>query len=208
MSAFPWIDAGRNLVWTEREAGDWEACVVTAYAMGLIHGGVKMPAPYTQLERERLEKVKDEPQDLATTDLMSDAIYKVHLRKLSTGTISDAVTRVNIGLVLTGKGSPGTQWQPGFTGLHEVFYVPTSAQSGYLGDPLAPDRRVFELVAASTIIGWAAGAGPNQAREVKYDEFAPVIVPPAPVPLPVTRAEFDALLTAFQNHGHGVPTKG
>ena len=207
MSQFPWIDDGRNKVWTEREAGDWEACVVTAYGMGLIHGGVKMPAPYTQAERERLEKVKDEPQDLNTTDIMSDAVYRVRLRKLSTGAIADAVRRVNVGLVLTGFGSPGTQWTPGFTGAHEVFYVPTSPNSGYLGDPLAPDRRAFELVASSTIVGWAVGAGPNQAREVKVDEFAPVIPPPAPLPLPVTRAEFDALVAAFQNHGHGPPTK-
>ena len=194
MSAYPWIDAGRNKTWTEREAGDWEACVVTAYAMGLIHGGVKMAAPYTQAEREKLEAVKDSPQDLLTTDAMSHQVYGVSLRKVSTTTLAGAVSRPNIGLVLTGRGSPGTQWQPGFVGLHEVFYVPTSANSGYLGDPLATNLRPFELIAASKILGWATGIGSNQAREVRFDEFAP-----PPPPKTYSQQELDAAVTEAVN---------
>lgn len=160
MVAFP------NKVWTERETGDWEACVAASYAMGLLHGGIKMAAPYTQGEREKLEKVKDEPQNFLVTDAMSQAVYGHKLRPV-TIPISQAVMRINVGLVLSGKGSPGRQWQAGFTGNHAVFYVPTSSASGYLGDPLAPNMQLFELITSSRIVAWAT----PDAREVKLNEF-------------------------------------
>lgn len=164
------------LVWSEREAGDWEACVVTAYSMGLLYGGVRMAAPYTQAQRELLEAVPDEPQNLTTTDAMSLKVYGVKLRPFSTGTVADAVTRVGVGICLTGSGSPGTQWQPGFTGGHEIFYVPTSATVGLLYDPLAPNKSNPEVIAASRIVGWARSPTVGAAREVKQWEFGP---PPA-----------------------------
>ena len=158
-------------VWSEREAGDWEACVVTCYAMGLLHGGVKMVAPYTQIERERLEKVKDEPQDLDTTDTMSRLVYKVRLRPPSVTSIAAALGRSGVGMCLTGRGSPGHQWQPGFAGLHEVFWIGLTPLAGDLYDPLAPMFQPPERVAVSKMGAWVVGIGPTQAREVRKDEF-------------------------------------
>jgi hypothetical protein len=192
-------------VWTEREGGDWEACVICSYLEGLIWGGVtNFPlGVYTQAEREASEWVTDEPQDLAATDRVSLGRYGVQLRKLSTGTLDDALSRVDVGLVLAGRGSLNIATA---AELHCVFVIPKANALSLVFDPLAPNQSAGVLTANLKILGWAKGAGPNDAREVKKDEFSPPApIPPVPVPPvdTVTRAEFDALKTAFLNHQHG-----
>jgi hypothetical protein len=137
-------------VWSEIEGGDWEACVISSYLEGLVYGGVtSFPlGVYTQAEREALELIPDEPQDYNTTDGRALARYGVQLRKLSTGSLADAVTRVGVGLVLAGYGD---LFIPSGATIHSVFYLPTSPTAGLLYDPLA--------------------AGPNDAREVRDNEF-------------------------------------
>ena len=157
-------------VWSERELGDWEACVTASYSLALLYGGTAMAAPYTQAQREKLEYIRDEPQDLAITDQMSGAVYGHYLRKLSTGTIQAVVKRPGIGVCLTGFGCPGRKWQAG-TFQHEVFYLPTSEIAGLLYDPMAPAGTAPELVPSSTMVAWAKGVGPNDAREVRENEF-------------------------------------
>jgi hypothetical protein len=170
------------LVWTERESGDWEACVITAYLMGLLYGGAPIPDPYTQAEREALEVAADEPQDFDTTDTRAQARYGVQLRKLSTDTIAYAVTRIGVGLVMAGYGG---LLIPTGAPIHAVFYVPATAIAGWLFDPLAPDRSAPVSIAASRMVAWSKGAGPNDVREVREDEFVPdadVQVRPYPTP--------------------------
>ena len=166
-------------VWSEREKGDWEACVATSYARGLLYGGVSMAAPYTQAEREKLEVVPDESQNLASTDLMALKVYGVKLRPVTVSTIEQAVARVGVGLCLTGKGSPGIQYQPGFAGLHEIFMVPLSSTKAAVCDPLAPDGAESQVLDASKVIAWVKnagkGVGPSDAREVKENEFMSVV---------------------------------
>lgn len=158
-------------VWSEKESGDWEACVAASYLMGLVYGGVTAYplGIYTQAEREALELVPDEPQDYATTDGQAQARYGVHLRKLSTGSIESAVARPGIGLVLTGYGG---LLIPTEASIHSLFYLPTSPTAGLLYDPLATNQSAGVSIAASRVATWAAGrAGPNDAREVRADEF-------------------------------------
>jgi len=159
------------LVWSEREGGDWEACVISSYLIGLVYGGLhSFPLGiYTQAEREALEQVADEPQDYHTTDATSQARYGVQLRKLSTGGIDDAVTRVGIGLVAAGYGG---LLIPTTAPIHSVFYLPTSQTAGLLFDPLAANQSAGVPIDASRIVAWSKGAGPNDAREVKENEFA------------------------------------
>lgn len=159
------------LVWSEKESGDWEACVAASYLIGLVYGGLRaFPLGiYTQAEREALELVPDEPQDYATTDAQSLARYGVALRKLSTGSIADAVTRVGVGLVCTGYG--GLLIATGAS-IHSLFYLPTSATAGLVYDPLANNQSAGVPISAAQIVTWTAGrAGPNQVREVGSDEF-------------------------------------
>src|SRR3970040_18465 len=83
------------LVWTEREVGDWEACVITSGLMAIMYGGyTKFPlGAYTQAEREALEIIPDEPTNYAGLDKVFPARYGIKLRPLSTS-IANAVTRV------------------------------------------------------------------------------------------------------------------
>lgn len=158
-------------VWTEREGGDWEACVISSYLIGLVYGGLAVfpLGIYSQAEREALEKVADEPQDYYTTDAVAQARYGIQLRKLSTGSIPDAVTRVGVGLVLAGYGA---LLIPTTAPIHSVFYLPVSATAGLVFDPLAVNQSAGVSIAASQIVAWSKGAGPNDAREVKENEFA------------------------------------
>jgi len=158
-------------VWSERELGDWEACVISSYLEGLVYGGVtNFPkGVYTQAERETLEKVPDEPQDYATTDLVAQARYGVHLRKVSVATLAAALARVGVGLVLAGYGSLNI---PTSAPIHSVFYVPTSSVSGLVFDPLAPNQSAGVATPATKVLAWAKGPGANDAREVMKDEFA------------------------------------
>jgi hypothetical protein len=160
-------------VWTEKESGDWEACVAASYLMGLVYGGVTaFPlGVYTQAEREALELIPDEPQDYATTDAQAQARYGVHLRKLSTGSIADAVTRTGVGLVCTGYGG---FLIPTNASIHSLFYLPTSPTAGLVYDPLANSQSAGVPVTAAQVVTWTAGrAGPNQVREVRDSEFLP-----------------------------------
>lgn len=161
----------KPLVWSERESGDWEACVPASYLIGLVYGGVRnFPLGiYSQAEREALELVPDEPQDYATTDARALARYGVQLRKLSTGSIADAVTRVGIGLVCTGYGGLLIATE---ASIHSLFYLPTSSTAGLVFDPLAPNQSAGVAISAAQVVAWTAGrAGPNQVREVREDEF-------------------------------------
>lgn len=193
-------------VWSEREGGDWEACVISSYLEALVYGGViSFPlGVYTQAEREALEAVPDEPQDYATTDNASRARYGVKLRPLSVGTVYGAVTRPGVGVLLAGKGGLNI---PTTAPFHSVFWVgvgpPGGATSGLVYDPLAPNQSAGVSTTVAKIVAWAKGAGTNDAREVRKDEFLPAPTPP-PEP-PVSRDEFDALVAAFKIHTHGKP---
>jgi hypothetical protein len=164
-----------DVVWSERETGDFEACVAASYAMGLAYGGVPMAAPYTQAERERLEVVTNEPQDLNTTDTKALAVYGVKLRLPSVGTVSAFLSRPGIGACLTGIGSPGGFQAGTFT--HEVFVVVESSTSVLLYDPLAPIGSAPKRVTVAKMVAWAQGVRPNDAREVRKDEFGGKAVP-------------------------------
>ena len=157
-------------VWSEREGGDWEACVISSYLEGLVYGGVtNFPlGVYTQEEREKLERIPDEPQDYNTTDVVAQARYGVHLRKLSTDTLQNAVTRVGIGLVLAGYGSLNIATN---APIHSIFYLPMNTGAGLVFDPLAANQSAGVLTLAAKVLKWAKGAGPNDAREVRKGEF-------------------------------------
>jgi hypothetical protein len=169
------------LVWTEREGdiagtpayeGDWEACVATSYAMGLLYGGVTMPAPYTQAERERLEAVYDEPQDLATSDIKAIQVYGKKLRPPSVTTSKAAfLARPGMGFCLTGTGSPvGAQIG---TFMHEVFAVAQSTTVVRVYDPLrAPGSQPTDMT-VTALATWMKGVGSNDVREIRKDEFMP-----------------------------------
>jgi hypothetical protein len=167
-------------VWTEREGdvpgtpadeGDFEACVATSYVMGLLYGGVRMNAPYTQAERERLEVVTREPQDLRASDRKAKEVYGRVLRGPSVTTSKVAfLARPGLGYCLTGVGSPvGAQ---AGTFIHEVFAVAVSATTVRVYDPLlqgtsGPKDRSVQAIAA-----WMKGIAPHQVREVRRDEFS------------------------------------
>jgi hypothetical protein len=168
-------------VWTQRELdipstplkdeSDFEACVATSYAMGLLYGGVTMPAPYTQAERERLEVVFREPQDLSASDAKALEVYGHRLRGPSvTSSKAAFLARPGLGFCLTGVGSPVGAQAGTFT--HEVFAVAQSTTTVRVYDPLLSattrpkDRSVRDLAA------WMKGVGANQVREVRKDELA------------------------------------
>lgn len=160
----------KPLVWSEQEAGDWEACVAASYLTGMVYGGhgAYPLGIYTQAEREALEAVPDEPQDYNTTDAKALSRYGVKLRTLSTGTLESAVARVGVGLVLAGYGAVNI---PTSAPIHSVFYLPTTATAGLVYDPLAPNRSAGVSTPAAKILGWAKGPGPNDAREVRENEL-------------------------------------
>ena len=164
-----------NEVWSERERGDFEACVAASYAMGLAYGGVGMTAPYTQAERERLEVVANEPQNLDTTDTKSLAVFHVKLRRPSVTDKRAFFSRPGIGACVTGNGSPGG-FQAG-TFIHEVFVVGVSATEMLLYDPLAPIGAAPQPVTVDKMVAWVRGLQPHQAREVLKDEFGGMAVP-------------------------------
>jgi hypothetical protein len=152
-------------VWSEREGGDWEACVISSYLEGMVWGGVtNFPlGVYSQAEREALERIPDEPQDYDTTDVVALARYGVKLRRLSVGTVAAAVSRPGVGVVLAGWGG---LLIPTTAPIHSVFWV-----DGLVYDPLAPNQSAGQPCSAARITGWAKGAGPNDAREVRFNEF-------------------------------------
>lgn len=167
-------------VWTEREGdnpatpnvneGDWEACVATAYEMGLLFGGVTMAAPYTQAEREKLEAVYDTSQDLSISDGMARAVYG-HALRGPTVTSSKAafLARPGLGFCLTGVGSPvGAQ---AGTFMHEVFGYARSTTVVRVYDPLRPAGSQPTDMTVAAMAAWMKGVGPNDVREVARDEF-------------------------------------
>jgi hypothetical protein len=172
-------------VWTERESGDWEACVATSYAMTLLYGGVSMGAPYTQAERERLEVVADEPQDLSTTDGQARAVYGAVLRGPSTTDRQAFLNRAGVGYCLTGVGSP-LGYQPG-TFLHEVMAVGRGDGSVAVYDPLAPAGYGPSTMSVSTLAGWLTGLGPNDAREIRSGEIGDEVNPNTQIPVATGR---------------------
>ena len=165
-------------VWTEREGdiagtpqdeGDFEACVATSYAMGLLYGGVIMPAPYTQAERERLEVVANEPQDLAASDGRALEVHGHRLRGPSVTSSKLAfLARPGLGFCLTGVGSPVGAQAGTFT--HEVFAVAQSTTNALVYDPLLPANSGPKAVSLPALAAWMKGVGPNQVREVMLDE--------------------------------------
>jgi hypothetical protein len=159
-----------NIVWTEREVGDWEACVATSYAMGLLYGGVTMRAPYTQAQRELLEVTADAPQDLNTTDARARQLFSRTLLLPSVTTSETAfLARPGMGFCLTGVGSPVGAQAGTFT--HEVFGVAMSTSVIRVYDPLLPpgaapiDRSVAHMTA------WMNGIASHQVREIRKDYF-------------------------------------
>jgi hypothetical protein len=159
-------------VWSEREDGDWEACVATAYAMALLYGGVIMPAPYTQAERERLEVRADEPQDLNATDARALEVYGAKLRPASvTSSLSAFLGRPGMGFTATGTGSP--IYDPAGTYTHEVMMVGKTATTLTVYDPLAPPGAAPVDRSVSQMAVWAThGLGPNDVREIRQGELA------------------------------------
>jgi hypothetical protein len=168
------------LVWTEREVddpstplnneGDFEACVATSYVMGLLYGGVIMPHPYTQAERERLEANPRESQDLNVSDGKAVEVYGHQLRRSSVTTSkTDFLARPGMGYCLTGTGSPlsGTG-----TFFHEVFGVAQSRDRVRVYDPLQPAGSQPTDMNVADLARWLHGIGPNQVREVGMDEFS------------------------------------
>lgn len=166
------------LVWTEREAGDWEACVIAAGLMALMYGGVyKFPlGAYTQAEREALEPVWDEPTNFSGMNAAFQKRYGIQIRALSTGSIADAVTRKGIGLLLAGKfgiGSIANPTVPGTLGAftHASFFVPLGDGRCLYYEPMDANMSEPRVVSNSQVINWAKGADANSAREVRQWEF-------------------------------------
>jgi hypothetical protein len=147
--------------------------------MALMYGGwVKFPlGAYTQAEREALEPIADAPVNFAIMNQQFQKRYGIQLRALSTGSISDAVTRKGIGLLLAGKTGIGAINQPG-TFTHAAFYVPLGSGTCLLYEPLAPNMSEPTIVTNTRVVAWAKGAGVDNAREVRQWEFGP---PPAGV---------------------------
>jgi hypothetical protein len=166
-------------VWTEREGdipgtpmneGDFEACVATSYAMGLLYGGVTMPAPYTQAERERLEVVSREPQDLPATDVKALEVHGHRLRGPSVTSSNAAfLARPGLGFCLTGVGSPVGAQAGSFT--HEVFAVALPSGNVRVYDPLQPAGFQPTDKSVSDMAAWMKGVGARQVREIGKDEF-------------------------------------
>lgn len=183
----------KPLVWSEQESGDWEACVTASYLTGMVYAGWSAYplGIYSQPEREALELVFDEPQDYNTTDARAVIRYGHSLRLLSTGSIDHAVTRVGIGLVLAGYGGLLIATN---APIHSVFYLPTSPTAGLLYDPLAANKSAGVSIAASRIVSWSKGAGPNDAREVRENELATAPGNGDDMPGPYTEAAFDHLV--------------
>jgi hypothetical protein len=138
--------------------------------MGLLYGGLVMSAPYTQAERERLELVADEPQDLGTTDGRALAVYGARLRGPTAGlTAAQFLARPGIGMCLTGYGSP-CGYQAG-TFTHEVFAVGKTADTITVYDPLAPPGAGPTDKSVSYMAGWLKGLGGNDLREIRANEL-------------------------------------
>jgi hypothetical protein len=165
------------MVWTEHEGpgtpkdeGDFEACVATSYAMGLLYGGATMPAPYTQAERERLEVVANAPQDLSASDVKALEVYGHRLRGPSvTSSKAAFLARPGLGFCLTGVGSPvGAQ---AGTFLHEVFAVAVSFTEVRVYDPLRPEGSQPTNLSVNILAAWMLGLGDDQVREIDKDEF-------------------------------------
>ena len=166
-------------VWTEREGdipgtlddeGDFEACVASSYAMGLLYGGATMPAPYTQAERERLEVVANAPQDLSASDVKALEVYGHRLRGPSVTSSNAAfLARPGLGFCLTGKRSPVGAQAGDF--LHEVFAVALSSTEVRVYDPLRPAESQPTDMRLGDLAAWMLGVGENQVREIGKDEF-------------------------------------
>lgn len=163
------------------EAGNWDACVSISALTGLVYGGwTSFPfGIYTLAEGQALEAtVLPRVGDYSTLIPAVQKRYGLTIRALSTGTISDAVTRSGIGLILAGWGSiPGTGWfDANFQQYHSVFVVPKPPGKVLLFDPMLANKSAGQLINASTIVGWAKGAGVNDAREINEDEFGSSVV--------------------------------
>lgn len=159
------------------EWGNYDACVTLSALTGLDYGGVRVfPAGrYMYDEGQALEwqLYPNRVGDYASLIPAVQSRYGVTIRALSTGTIADAVTRAGIGLLLAGWGHiPGTAWQnPNFQQYHSVFVVPKPPGKVLLYDPMTANKSPGQLIDASVCIGWAKGAGVNDAREIRENEF-------------------------------------
>jgi hypothetical protein len=177
------FDAGR--VWTEREYGDWEACVACSYEMALLYAGVQMAAPYTQAEREKIEAHADEPQNLATTDYQANRVYGAQLRGPSTSDPVAFVNRPGVGFCITGVGSP-LGYQPG-TFTHEVFGIGQSGGQVAIYDPLAPEGYGPSMMSVSAVADWILYLGPGDAREITAGELGGEMNPITQIPIATGR---------------------
>lgn len=165
------------------EWGNTDACVAISALTGLVYGGfTAFPLGiYTIAEGLALEAtVYPRVGDYSTLIPAVRARYGLTIRALSTGTLSDAVTRAGIGLILAGWGSiPGTNWyDPNFQQFHSVFVIPKPPGKVLLFDPMTANMTQGQLINASVILNWAKGASVNDAREIREYEFG---TPPAPV---------------------------
>jgi hypothetical protein len=160
------------------EWGNYDACVTLSALTGLDYGGVRnFPAGrYSMYEGLALESVPapNRVGDYASLIPAVQARYGVTIRALSVGTLAAAIARPGMGLLLAGWGSiPGTGWvNPNFQQYHSVFVVDKPPGSCLLFDPMMANQTPGQLVPVSTILAWAKGAGPNDAREIAEDEFA------------------------------------
>lgn len=177
------------LVWSERpepNATSLKDCAYSSALMGLVFGGfTKFPAGiYTVAEREALERSDDQPNETGAS--LDDIILAVKRRydiswvKRAVALLDGYQTRSDLGFVLTGLngnlpvGHPLRRHDPGFTGGHAIFIVPTGdgIHVRWL-DPLAPNKSAGDLTDWATVKKWM-GSAPSMIS-VRADAYAPLI---------------------------------
>lgn len=146
------------LVWSERNdpnapGGAWRDCMYSSGLAALVFTG-KTDFPlgmYSIAEREALERSDNQPDETGAS--LADLVvavknrYGVDWKVSSISLMWQYASRTDLGFVITGmmgnlpSTSPLRQWQPGFTGGHAWFIIPTGdGVHVRVFDPLATNK--------------------------------------------------------------------
>ena len=202
-----------TLVWSERNdpnapKGAWRDCTYSSGLMGMVFSGfTKFPLGlYSVAEREALERSDNQPDETGASldDLclaMKNRYGKVKV-KSAIDLLSQHHKRSDLGFVIQGlngnlsAGHPLRRWDPGFTGAHAIFIVPTGDGVHVRWfDPEATNKYQGDTTDWPTVMKWIGNNG--YFITFRVDEYASPVIAPPPVPPVVTpkvytQAELDA----------------
>ena len=178
--------------------------------MALLFTGYPFKAgiAYTVAEREALERSDNQPNETgASLDDLILAVhnrYKVDWKKSGIDLLAQHYKRADLGFIIQGRngnlptGHTLRRWDPGFTGDHAVFIVPTGDGTHVRWyDPEAPMKYAGDVTYWAVVNKWIGSNG--YYIVVRKDDNAPIPVVVPPPPVTYTQVQMDAVQAALRD---------